>query len=62
MRTVSALSVVTGVDPHEAPPNDLERFRQDLMALRGELLVDKQLGEALAKGYDEALAKDKAAE
>ncbi len=61
-RTVSALSMVTGGDPDKAPPNDLERFRQDLMALRGELIVDKQIGEALAKAYDEALAKHKAAE
>ena len=32
------------------------------MALRGELIVDKQIGEALAKAYDEALAKHRAAE
>jgi hypothetical protein len=60
-RTVSALSTL-GDDPHKAPPHDLERFRQDLMALRAELLVDKQLGESLAKAYDEALAKHKSGE
>ena len=51
-----------GSDPHEAPPNDLERFRLELMALRGETYADKQMGEALLKAYDEALAKHKTAE
>ena len=41
---------------------DLERFRLELMALRGEMLADKQLGEALLKAYDEALANHKTAE
>jgi len=58
-RTVSALSQLAGGDPHKALPNDLERFRLDLMALRGELLADKQLGESLAKAYEDALAKHK---
>lgn len=62
-RTVSALSQLAGGDdPHKAPPHDLERFRLELMALRGEMLADKQLGEALLKAYDEALAKHKVAE
>ena len=62
-RTVSALShLAGGSNPHEAPPNDLERFRLELMALRGELVADKQVGEALLKAYDEALAKHKSGE
>lgn len=62
-RTVSALSQISGgSDPHQAPPKDLERFRLELMTLRGEMLADKQLGEALLKAYDEALAKHKTAE
>lgn len=62
-RTVSALSQLAGgADPHNAPPADLERFRLELMALRGEMLADKQLGESLLKAYDEALAHDKTAE
>jgi len=62
-RTVSALSQISGgSDPHKAPPNDLERFRLELMTLRGEMLADKQLGEALLKAYNEALAKHKTAE
>jgi len=32
------------------------------MALRGELHADRQLGEALVKAYEEALAKHKTAE
>lgn len=62
-RTVSALSQIAGEsDPHKAPPGDLERFRLELMALRGDMLADKQLGEALMKAYDEALAKHKTPE
>ena len=61
-RTVSALSQLGGGEPHKAPPNDLERFRLDLMTLPGEMLADKQLGEALAKAYDEALAKHESEE
>ena len=59
--TVSALSQL-GDDPHKAPPADLERFRLSLMALRSEMYVDKQVGEALLKAYDEALAHDNTAE
>ena len=62
-RAVSALSQVAGgSDPHKAPPGDLERFRLELMALRGEMLADKQLGEALLNAYDEALALHKTAQ
>jgi hypothetical protein len=61
-RTVSALGQVAGDDPAKASPNDLERFRLELMALRAELLADKQLGESLARAYDEALAKHKTGE
>ena len=32
------------------------------MALRGEMLADKQVGEALLKAYDEALAHNNTAE
>ena len=60
-RTVSVIGLISG-DPHKASPDDLARFRLDLMALRGELLADRQLGESLAKAYEEALAKHKTAE
>lgn len=60
-RTVSALSQLDD-DPHNSPPADLERFRLELMALRGEMLADKQVGEALLKAYDEALAHNNTAE
>jgi hypothetical protein len=58
-QTVAALSALAGGadDPHKAPPDDLERFRQSVMALRGKLLVDRQFGGGLLKIYDEALAK-----
>lgn len=53
---VSVLSILEG-DPHAAPPNDLERFRQGLLALRGELLIDEQIGKQLSDAYKEMLAK-----
>ena len=56
------MSQLGGGEPHKAPPNDLERFRLDLMTLPGEMLADKQIGEALAKAYDEALAKHESEE
>lgn len=60
--TVSALGLLAGDDPHKAPPEDIARFRLALMGLRGELLADKQLGDSLAKAYEEALAKHKTGE
>jgi hypothetical protein len=53
---VSALSILEG-DPHAATPNDLERFRHELLALRGELLIDEQIGKQLSDAYKEVLAK-----
>lgn len=61
-RTVSALGLLSDDDPHKAPPEDIARFRLDLMGLRGELLADRQLGDSLAKAYEEALAKHKTRE
>ncbi len=57
-QTVSTLSLgIADEDPTAASPQDLERFRLNLITLRGQLLVDRQLGEALLKIYDEALAE-----
>jgi hypothetical protein len=57
-QVVGALSsIATGVDPHEADPADLERFRQQLLAVRGALIVDKQLGESLLRAYKETLGQ-----
>ena len=44
-----ALSYSGNLDPHQAAPADLERFRQHLQALRGALLVDRQLGDSLLR-------------
>lgn len=55
-QVVGALSsLATGQDPHEASPADLERFRQQLLAVRGALVVDRQLGESLLRTYKETL-------
>jgi hypothetical protein len=57
-QTVSSLSLsIADDDPTQASTQDLERFRLNLITLRGQLLIDRQLGEALLKAYDEALAE-----
>ena len=57
-QVVSALSTLSGnLDPHQAAPADLERFRQHVLALRGALLVDRQLGDSLLRAYKETLAQ-----
>ena len=56
-RTVSELSKLAGGDPHQAPPEDLQRFRQELQELSGDLLVDVQLGKQLSARYKEMLAR-----
>jgi hypothetical protein len=55
-RTVSTLATLDD-DPHVAEPRDLERFREALLGLRGDLLFDAQLGEQLSKAYAEMLSK-----
>ncbi len=57
-QVVGALSsIATGENPHKADVADLERFRQQLLAVRGAFIVDRQLGEALLKAYGETLAR-----
>ena len=57
-RTVSAVSIATAEDdPHRLAPGDLERLRQALLDLRGDLLADEQLGEQLSKAYKEQLQR-----
>ena len=53
-QVVAALSSM-GEDPHDASPADLERFRQQLLGVRGLLLVDRQLADSLLKTYKESL-------
>jgi hypothetical protein len=55
-QVVAALSSMGG-DPHEASPADLERFRQQLFAVRGMLLIDRQLADSLLKSYKETLGQ-----
>ena len=55
-RTISAVSIITGEDdPSRVPPGDLERLRQILLDLKGDLLADQQMGEQLSKVYKERL-------
>jgi hypothetical protein len=57
-QVVSALSSLSAdMDPHKAPPADLERFRQQLLGVRAALLVDRQLGDSLLRAYKETLGQ-----
>ena len=59
-QTVATLSALGGSDnPHKAPQGDLERFRNDLLTLGGQLLMDVQLGEQLSKHYAEQLQRNR---
>jgi hypothetical protein len=55
-QVVAALSSM-GEEPDAASPADLERFRQQLLAVRGMLLVDRQLADSLLKSYKETLGQ-----
>jgi hypothetical protein len=55
-QVVAALSSM-GEEPDAASPADLERFRQQLLAVRGMLLIDRQLADGLLKSYKETLGQ-----
>jgi hypothetical protein len=50
-RVAAAIAIVATDDPTKAPRADLETFRQHIMALRGDLLVERDLGKALTAAY-----------
>ncbi len=51
-----ALTVLVGGDPTAAAPRDLETFRQQVMLLLGDLIIEEQLGQRLAEVYGAALS------
>jgi hypothetical protein len=53
-RATAALATITG-DPHAAAPKDLEAVRVHLLGMRGDLFVERTLGERLSQRYKEAL-------
>ena len=55
-RIAGALAIMGAGDPHSAPVRDLELFRQQVLALRGDLAILQQLGRQLAGLYGEAAA------
>ena len=54
-RIASASAFLSDVNPHDAQPDDLRAFRQHLLALGGELDVERQLAERLSGLYADAL-------
>jgi hypothetical protein len=55
-RATATIALITG-DPHLASPKDLELLRQHLLAMRGDLIADRQLGERLRDRYKEILGQ-----
>lgn len=54
-RIASAIAILSDRNPHEADPDDLRAFRRELLALGGDLTVERQLAERLSGLYAEAL-------
>jgi hypothetical protein len=55
-RLASALAVLGAGDPHTAAPRDLELFRQHVLGLRADLIIERQLGQGLSEAYGKSLA------
>jgi hypothetical protein len=61
-RALDALSAALGIlgageggDPTKAPPAELERFRQQVVALRSVLFVEEQMTRRASEVYKQAL-------
>ena len=54
-RIASATALLSDTNPHEAQPDDLRAFRQQLLAIGGELDVERQLAQRLSELYGEVL-------
>lgn len=50
-RLTAALTILSNGDPYQAPARDLEAFRQQVMALRADLVLDDQIARRLAEVY-----------
>ena len=55
-RVASAMAIFGG-DPQKAAAKDLEVFRQQVLGMRGDLIVLEQLGGNLKNGYEKTLAR-----
>ena len=53
--TLGILAASEGGDPHNAPPAELERFRQQVITLKSILFAEEQMARTAAKRYTEAL-------
>ena len=56
-RMSGALAAIAAGDPYKAAPKDLDVFRQHVLALRGDLLIDQELGKALSSAYESELKR-----
>jgi hypothetical protein len=55
-----ALGSFSKPDPKQARTEDLKLFRQHVMALRAELMIEEQLARQLVKSYDERWGAERA--
>lgn len=58
-RLSGALTMIVAADgdPYKTPPKDLETFRQHVLALRSDLLIEQELGKALSTAYQSELKR-----
>ena len=54
-RLAAVLSILASGDPHRAAPRDLEAFRQQILALRGDMVIEGQLLARLSEMYGRRL-------
>jgi hypothetical protein len=53
---VGAIGIITGGgNPQEAPPAEIERFREQVVALRSILFVEEQMAHTASERYKKAL-------
>jgi hypothetical protein len=56
----AAMTILGASDnPHRSSTKDLEMFRQHVLALKADLVIEEQLGRKLAETYQQHLAKTK---
>jgi hypothetical protein len=56
-KVTAALAVVGAGDPNKGTRRDIELFRENVMAVLGELYAEESLGKQLLAGYEKALTR-----
>ena len=56
-RLSGAFTILAEGDPYKTAPKDLETFRQHVLALRGDLMIEQELGKTLSAAYGSELKR-----